>query len=160
MISAHLWEFMKAKITRVIPDIPLPEYHTGESAGFDIAAGEGMVIQPGQVAKVRSGLIIEAPQGYFMMLTCRSSLSSKKGLHLANGVGTIDRDFSGPEDEFKIILHNFTTEPVIVAKGERLVQGIFLPVSQVQWEEVEQIREESRGGIGSTGGYAAETPNA
>jgi dUTP pyrophosphatase len=151
---------MKAKITRVIPDIPLPEYHTGESAGFDIAAGEGMVIQPGQVAKVRSGLIIEAPQGYFMMLTCRSSLSSKKGLHLANGVGTIDRDFSGPEDEFKIILHNFTTEPVIVAKGERLVQGIFLPVSQVQWEEVEQIREESRGGIGSTGGYAAETPNA
>jgi dUTP pyrophosphatase len=57
-------------------------------------------------------------------------------------------------------LHNFTTEPVIVAKGERLVQGIFLPVSQVQWEEVEQIREESRGGIGSTGGYAAETPNA
>lgn len=144
---------MKAKITKIVADISLPEYHTRESAGFDIAAGEDVVIEPGQVAKVRSGLIIEAPKGYFLMLTCRSSLSSKKGLHLANGVGTIDRDFSGPEDEIKIILHNFTSQPVTVTKGERLVQGIFLPVSQVEWEEVEKIREESRGGIGSTGGY-------
>lgn len=144
---------MKAKITRVLPDIPLPEYHSAESAGFDIAAGEGVIVQPGEVKKIRSGLIIEAPKDYFLMLTCRSSLSSKKGLHLANGVGTIDRDFSGPEDEFQIIVHNFTQAPVVVNKGERLVQGIFLPVSQVEWEETEQIRDSSRGGIGSTGGY-------
>lgn len=150
---------MKAKITRVLPDIELPQYHTKESAGFDIAAAEDVIIEPGQVVKVRSGLIIEAPEGYFLMLTCRSSLSSKKGLHLANGVGTIDRDFSGPEDEFKIILHNFTNQPVTVAKGERLVQGIFLPVNQVEWEEVGQIRNESRGGMGSTGGYAEAISN-
>lgn len=148
---------MKAKITRVLPDIPLPEYHSVEAAGFDIAAGESVVIEPGQVKRVRTGLIIEAPEGYFFMLTCRSSLSSKKGLTLANGVGTIDRDFSGPEDEFGIILHNFTDHPVTIEKGERLVQGIFLPVQQVEWEEVGQIREESRGGIGSTGGYTGIT---
>jgi dUTP pyrophosphatase len=144
---------LQANITRVVKDVPLPEYHTSESAGFDIAAGEDAVVLPGEVKKIRSGLIIEAPKGYFLMLTCRSSLSSKKGLHLANGVGTIDRDFSGPEDEFKIIVHNFTSEPVTVTKGERLVQGIFLPVQQVVWNEVEKIRAESRGGIGSTGGY-------
>lgn len=150
---------MKAKITKVVPDIPLPEYHTSESAGFDIAAGEDVVIQPGQVAKVRSGLIIEAPEGYFLMLTCRSSLSSKKGLTLANGVGTIDRDYSGPSDEIYIILHNFTDKKVNIAKGERLVQGIFLPVNQVEWEEVAGIRDESRGGMGSTEGYVVSTPN-
>lgn len=133
--------------------MPLPEYHSAESAGFDIAAGEDVVVQPGEVKKIRTGLVIEAPEGYFLMLTCRSSLSSKKGLHLANGVGTIDRDFSGPEDEIHIIVHNFTDQPVHVTKGERLVQGIFLPVQQVEWEEAAQIREESRGGIGSTGGY-------
>ncbi len=144
---------IKVKITRTIPDMPLPEYHSSESAGFDIAAGEDAVVEPGQVKKIRTGLVIEAPEGHFLMLTCRSSLSSKKGLHLANGVGTIDRDFSGPEDEVQIIVHNFTSQPVQVAKGERLVQGIFLPVQQVQWEEKLQIREESRGGLGSTGGY-------
>src|SRR5690349_14394884 len=109
---------MKAKITRVIPDVPLPEYHTKESAGFDIAAGEDVVVQPGEVKKIRSGLIIEAPEGYFLALICRSSLSSKKGLHLANGVGVIDRDFSGPEDEFGIIVHNLSDHEVEVAKGE------------------------------------------
>ncbi len=153
MVSVHLWRYMKAKLTKAIPDIPLPEYHSAESAGFDIAAGEDSVVQPGEVKKIRTGLVIEAPEGCFLLLTCRSSLSSKKGLHLANGVGTIDRDFSGPEDEIQIIVHNFTDQPVHVAKGERLVQGIFLPVQQVEWEEAAQIRDESRGGIGSTGGY-------
>ncbi len=144
---------MKAKITKVLPEVVLPQYHTPESAGFDIAAGEDVVVESGQVKMIRTGLVIEAPEGYFLLLTCRSSLASKKGLHLANGVGTIDRDYSGPEDEIKIIVHNFTSEPVKVEKGERLVQGIFLPVQQVEWEEVAQVRTESRGGIGSTGGY-------
>ena len=144
---------LQAKITRVIPDIPLPEYHSAEAAGFDIAAGEDVVIQPGEVKKVRSGLIIESPKGYFLMLACRSSLSSKKGLTLANGVGVIDRDFSGPADEFRIILHNIGNHEVRVERGERLVQGIFLPVQQVEWQEQGQIRESSRGGLGSTGGY-------
>lgn len=146
---------MKAKISKLLEDIPLPEYHSKEAAGFDIAAGESVVIQPGEVKKVRTGLVIEAPEGHYLLLTCRSSLSSKKGLHLANGVGTIDRDYSGPEDEIHIILHNFSTQEVKIEKGERLVQGIFMPVQQVEWEEMGQIREESRGGIGSTGGYSA-----
>ncbi len=146
---------MKAKITRVLPDVQLPEYHTSESAGFDIAAGESLVINPSEVKKVRTGLVIEAPAGYFLMLTCRSSLSSKKGLDLANGVGTIDRDYSGSEDEIFIILHNFSDKEVVIEKGERLVQGIFLPVQQVEWEDVARIREESRGGLGSTGGYTS-----
>ncbi len=146
---------MKAKISKLIQGIELPVYHSSEAAGFDIAAGESVLIQPGEVKKIRTGLVIEAPVGYFLMLTCRSSLSSKKGLHLANGVGTIDRDYSGPEDEIHIILHNFTAHEVRVEKGERLVQGIFLPVEQVEWEEQGQIREQSRGGVGSTGGYAA-----
>lgn len=144
---------MKAKISKLLPDVTLPEYHSKEAAGFDISAGESAIIEPGQVKKIRTGLVVEAPEGYFLMLTCRSSLSSKKGLHLANGVGTIDRDYSGPEDEIHIILHNFSTQEVKIEKGERLVQGIFMPVQQVEWEEQGQIREESRGGIGSTGGY-------
>ncbi len=144
---------MKAKITKIVEDVALPEYHTSESAGFDIAAGEDVEILPSEVKKVRTGLVIEAPLGHFLMLTCRSSLSTKKGLTLANGVGTIDRDYSGPGDEIHIILRNFTDQPVVISKGERLVQGIFLPVEQVEWEEVSSIRAESRGGMGSTGGY-------
>lgn len=144
---------LQARIKKVLEGVELPKYHSLEAAGFDIAAGESVNIQPGEIKKIRTGLVIEAPEGHFLLLTCRSSLAMKKGLILANGVGTIDRDYSGPEDEVHIIVRNITQDVVSVSFGERLVQGIFLPVRQVEWLEVEKMDKQNRGGIGSTGGY-------
>ena len=144
---------MKVKIKRLDKSIPLPQYHTGESAGFDIASAEDVVIPPNQVIKIPTGLVIASPSGHFLLISSRSSLALKKGLNMANGVGIIDPDYAGPTDQVHIIVHNFTDKPVSVAKGERLAQGIFLPIEQAEWEEAEMIRENDRGGIGSTGGY-------
>jgi dUTP pyrophosphatase len=144
---------LQARIKKVLAGVELPKYHSNEAAGFDIAAGESVNIQPGEIKKIRTGLVIEAPEGHFLLLTCRSSLAMKKGLALANGVGTIDRDYSGPEDEVHIIVRNITQDVVGVSFGERLVQGIFLPVRQVEWLEVKEMDKQNRGGIGSTGGY-------
>jgi len=144
---------MKAKIKRLDPSVVLPAYHTKNSAAFDLSSFVDMAIEPGQVAKVPTGLVIAAPEGYFLLIADRSSLSSKKGLAMANGIGVIDPDYAGPHDEIHLLLHNFTKQVVVIKKGERLAQGIFLPVEQVQWEEVEEMKEGDRGGIGSTGGY-------
>ncbi len=144
---------MKVKIKRLDPSIPLPEYHTTESAGFDIGSAIDVVIQPGQVFKIPTGLVFASPKGYFLMISSRSSLALKKGLVMANGIGVVDPDYAGPNDQVHIIVHNITTEPVEVKKGERLAQGIFLPIEQAEWEETDQMRETDRGGIGSTGGY-------
>lgn len=144
---------MKVKIKRLDQSIELPKYHTSESAGFDIASNEDVVIDPGQVAKIPTGLVIAAPSGHFLLISARSSLALKKGLNMANGVGIIDPDYAGPSDQIHIIVHNFTNQPVEVKKGERLAQGIFLPAEQAVWEEVDQLRENDRGGVGSTGGY-------
>ena len=70
---------------------------------------------------------------------------------LANAMGVIDRDFSGPEDEIGLILWNPGVESVTVEKGERIAQGLFIPVNQADWEEVDEVRVDSRGGFGSTG---------
>jgi dUTP pyrophosphatase len=80
-------------------------------------------------------------------------LGFKKGLQIVNGIGVVDRDYSGPEDEIFIVVRNFTDAEVKVAKGERLAQGIFLPVNQVEWEEITEPARASRGGFGITGGY-------
>ena len=48
-------------------------------------------------------------------------------------------------------MYNFTDQPVEIKKGERIAQGLFLKVDQVEWEEVDEIRPTSRGGFGSTG---------
>ncbi len=146
---------MKVKIKKLNPSAVLPAYHTAESAGFDLAANSDMSIQPGEVVKVPTGLVIEAPKGHFLLIAARSSLPLKKGLTMANGIGVVDPDYAGPNDEISIIVHNFTSQPVEVKKGERLAQGIFLPVEQISWEEVGEIRSQSRGGYGSTGGYTS-----
>jgi len=145
---------MKVKIKKLHPNITLPQYHTAESAGFDIAASADTTVPMGEVAKIPTGLVIAAPKGHFLLISARSSLALKKGLMMANGIGVVDPDYAGPNDEIHIIVHNFTKQDVEVKKGERLAQGIFfLPVEQAEWQEVEQLRQTDRGGIGSTGGY-------
>jgi len=144
---------MKVRIKKTSSDIALPQYHTQESAGFDIAASADVTVAAGTVVKIPTGLVIEAPKGHFLLIAARSSLPLKKGLAMANGIGVVDPDYAGPNDEVHIIVHNFTNSAVEVKKGERLAQGIFLPVEQAEWEEVDQLRDSDRGGIGSTGGY-------
>ena len=70
---------------------------------------------------------------------------------VANGVGVIDPDYSGPNDEVMIQLLNFTRADVTIRRGDRLAQAIVLPVPRVTWNEVEEIRDVTRGGFGATG---------
>lgn len=143
---------MKARITRV-RDVPLPEYKTSGAAGFDIAVAEGGTVPPGGTIFLQTGLIIQAPEGHMLLIAGRSSTFKKKGLRLGNSVGIIDRDFCGPEDELLIFFWNPGKEPVTIEAGERVAQGIFVKIAQVGWDEGEPAGP-TRGGWGSTGGYA------
>ena len=142
---------MRLRIRRLDPTLPLPAYGTGESAGFDLAAAHDVVVPPRQIALVRTGLVIEVPAGYFLGIFARSSTPLKRGLMVANGVGVIDPDYSGPTDEIMIQLLNVGDTDALVRRGDRLAQGIVLPAPRVTWDEVTELRETVRGGFGSTG---------
>ena len=142
---------MRLKIKRLDPTIPLPSYGTDEAAGFDLAAASDVTIGPGQIALVRTGLIIEVPTGHFLAIFARSSTPLKRGLAVANGVGVIDPDYSGPNDEVMIQVLNFTKADALVRRGDRLAQAIVLAAPRVTWNEVEEIRGVTRGGFGATG---------
>jgi dUTP pyrophosphatase len=131
--------------------VALPAYGTDESAGFDLAASHDVEIAPRQIVLVRTGLVIEVPSGHFLAIFARSSTPLKRGLMVANGVGVLDPDYSGPTDEVMIQVLNITDAPVAVRRGDRLAQGIVLPAPRVTWEEVGQIRDAARGGFGATG---------
>jgi len=139
------------RIKRLSAAVSLPRYESDGAVAFDLAAATGVTVAPGQVALVPTGLIVEVPPGMFLGIFARSSTPLKRGLMVANGVGVIDQDYCGPEDEVKIAVLNFTSAPVQVAAGDRIAQGMLLPVNRVTWEEVEAIRDGSRGGFGSTG---------
>jgi len=142
---------MLLKIRRLDSTVSLPAYGTDESAGFDLAANHDIVVPAGQIALVRTGLVIEVPTGYFLGIFARSSTPLKRGLLVANGVGVIDPDYCGPNDEVMIQVLNFTANDVAIARGDRLAQGIVLPAPRVSWQEVGEIKDVTRGGFGVTG---------
>ena len=91
------------------------------------------------------------PSGHFLAIFARSSTPLKRGLVVANGVGVLDPDYCGPKDEVLIQVLNIRGTEVEVKRGDRLAQGIVLPAPRVAWQEVEDLREITRGGFGSTG---------
>ena len=142
---------MRLKIRRLDSTVPLPTYATAEAAGFDLAAAHDITLAPGQIALVRTGLVIEVPSGHFLAIFARSSTPLKRGLVVANGVGVVDPDYCGPTDEVMIQVLNISRAEVRVARGDRLAQGVVLPAPRVSWQEVDDLREATRGGFGATG---------
>lgn len=141
---------MNVTITRLDPTLPLPARETAGAAGFDLAAASDITIAPHAIALIPTGLIIKVPDGYFLGIFARSSTPLKRGLMVANGVGVIDTDYCGPEDEVRIQVLNFTNDPVTVKRGDRIAQGIFLRYTPPEWQEGDPAGA-TRGGFGSTG---------
>jgi deoxyuridine 5'-triphosphate nucleotidohydrolase len=95
------------RVSRLLSSVALPAYQTPGAAGFDLAASVDMTIAPGEVTLVPTGLVMAVPSGYFLGIFARSSTPLKRGLMVANGVGIVDSDYSGPGDEIKIEVFNF-----------------------------------------------------
>lgn len=141
---------MRVKIKRIDKDLPLPQYETDGSVGFDIIARENTVIKPGTIELVPSNVVVEVPEGYMLIVASRSSTPRKHGVTPPHGFGIIDHDYCGPEDEIKIQVYNFSGGPVTIERGTKIAQGVFVRIDKFDWEEVNEIREEGRGGFGST----------
>jgi len=144
-------------IKRIDKELPLPRHETDGAVAFDLIAREGATIEPGKIALVPVNIIVCTPPGYMLMLAARSSLAKKKNLMLANSVGIIDQDYCGPEDEIKLMFWNFGTAPAVLERGERIGQALFAKIERAEWNEVEETARASRGGFGTTGGYATPT---
>jgi len=142
---------LKVKVKRVDQDLPLPKYQTSGAVGCDMYARVTTNVPAHGLAKVPGNLIIECPKDYMFMIAPRSSTPSRKGLLFPNSVGIGDQDFCGPEDEWQVIVYNFTDQEVVVERGERIAQILFFPIAIADWEEVAEMTAPNRGGIGSTG---------
>ncbi len=144
---------MKLKIHLIDPSLPAPQYQTSGSVAFDLYSREDIVIKPKEIKIAPANLIVEVPPGFMLMLAPRSSLPVKKGLTLANCVGILDQDYCGPDDEIKLELFNFSDKEAEIKRGERLAQAILVKIERAELEETKENKNNSRGGIGSTGFY-------
>lgn len=138
-------------IFRIHPDAIIPEYQTHGSCAFDISTVEDATIHPGDIVRLKTGLVCCVPNGYALLISARSSLPKKCGLCVPQGYGLVDMDYCGPNDELLIQLLNFSDKSVEVKKGDRLVQGMFVPIKRAEFTEVKELTNKNRGGFGSTG---------
>ncbi len=141
---------MRIRITRIDRELPLPVYHTSGAVAFDLYSRKSIAIPPKEVAVLPSNFIIEVPQGHVLLVASRSSTPGKKGLMIANGMGVIDQDFHGPDDELGILVYNFRNTPMVVERGERIAQALIVPIERVEFEEITVTETKSRGGFGTT----------
>ena len=132
-------------------DGPRPGYATEGSVAFDLAARETMVVQPGQIARIPTNIIVQIPDGYCLLVALRSSTPSRLGLMMPNSPAIIDRDFCGAHDELLVQVLNFTDAPVTVERGTRIAQAMFVRTDRLPLVFGDRPATASRGGFGSTG---------
>lgn len=132
-------------------ELPLPNYQSAGAVGFDLYSREETVLPAQKITLVPLNIAVSLPAEFWLLLAARSSLG-KKGLMLANGIGVVDNDYCGPQDELRAALFNFTDQSILISRGERIVQGIILPKTLATWQPVTKLKgHRNRGGFGTTG---------
>lgn len=142
-------------------DIVMPKRSTAHSAGYDFYAKEDTIIQPSATIKdgklslsptlVKTGVKAYMQPDEVLLLFDRSSAPKKLGLVLANSVGVVDADYYGNESndgEIGFLFYNMKAEPVVIHKGDKIGQGMFILYLITDDDNASGIRT---GGIGSTG---------
>lgn len=139
--------------SRLGKEIPLPEYATSGSAGLDLRAclDEATELKPGETLLIPTGLAIHiSDRTLAAVILPRSGLGHKHGIVLGNLVGLIDSDYQG---QVFVSCWNRGDTAFTVNIGERIAQMVFVPVVQVEFEQVDDFDQSSRGfgGFGHTG---------
>lgn len=150
------------RLKRLSPLATLPEYHSEQAAGLDLAAcleggdsDPGLVLEPlargGMPVLVPCGFAMALPAGFEGQVRPRSGLSTKFGITMPNAPGTIDADYRG---EVKVPLINLGREPYTVKHGARIAQMVIARVERARLIEALELDDtpRGRGGFGSTGG--------
>ena len=151
----------------------LPTYATDGSAAMDIYSPAEYTIGPGECIIIPTGLKVNLPVGYALLIQPRSGMSRKTKLRVANTPGLIDSDY---HEEIGVIVENIDApihkagvillddgnledgnaygSSFTIGKGERFAQMRLVEVPVVNWLPVESLGEfknDHGKGYGSTG---------
>ncbi len=134
-------------------EFTMPERKTQCSAGYDICVPEEVVLEPGVLKLVPTGVKAYMQQDEFLGVHIRSSMAVKKNLMLVNNVGIIDADYynnADNEGHIMLALLNMSKNAVILQKNERIAQGIFYKYLTAD-DDNTAAKAVRSGGFGSTG---------
>lgn len=131
---------MKLKFKKIYPDAIAPAYGREGDAGMDLYAYEDKELLPGERYTFKTGVAVEIPNGFVMLIWDRSGLAVKHGLTVLAGV--VDSNFRG---EIGVCILNTANEKYQIKKGDRIAQFLIQPVEKAELEEVPELSETERG---------------
>ena len=134
---------MKIKVIK-FENYKKPERAHYNDSGADVFSAQDIVLNPHSVYAVPLGIGVNLPDGYDMVVHCKSGLS-KKGIWASNA--PIDAGYKG---EIHAILYNTTDKPFNITKGDKIGQMVMRPVIYADFVE-ETGKEREKGAFGSTG---------
>lgn len=142
---------MKVKVKRLYDSAILPTYATDGSGCFDIYTMLNGDTDYNEPHTYSTGLAFEVPEDHVMLIFSRSGHGFKNDVRLSNCVGVIDSDYRG-ELKVKLICDKIGWGLEVNA-GDRIAQGMIIPVAKVSFEEVGELSDTERGtkGFGSSG---------
>ena len=117
---------------------------------IDLRIAERVELKAGEYRLLHLGVGMILPDGYEAHVLPRSSTPSKFGIIMSNSMGVIDNSYSGDADEWKFPA--VAIRDTVIEKGDRIAQfRIIKNQPVIEFEIVDHLNDESRGGIGSTG---------
>jgi dUTP pyrophosphatase len=141
------------RVKRLEAGARVPEVaHPGEDLGYDLFALEGVALEAGATAKVRTGIAVEARDpktgaALGLLVRDRSSMAARG---IATTGGVIDAGYRG---EILVLMTNLGAAAVELKAGEKIAQMIPVPVLTGLVQEVESLEDSARAakGFGSSG---------
>ena len=125
-------------------------YVDGKSDWIDLRSAEDVKLKAGEHRLISLGISVQLPEGYEMIIAPRSSTFKNFGLIQTNSIGIIDESYCGDDDILRMPVYALRDTEVHV--NDRIAQfRILKHQPAIEFDEVESLGNESRGGFGSTG---------
>lgn len=132
---------------------PARAHRTDAGIDFFVPDNFGeVVLKPGEDVLIDAGIKVVVPEGYALIFKEKSGVATKR--KLTAGASVVDSDYRGV---VHFHLFNNGLEDQTISAGEKIIQGIIVPISlcdTVEIDESEYSKLETargEGGFGSTG---------
>ena len=142
---------LELKIKLLEDGLAAPRYQHDGDAGLDLPSRIDYRLEPGERARIPTGVAVAIPRGYAGFVMVRSGLAAHHGIACVNSPGLIDAGYRG---EITVILLNTDRrEPFLIHRGDRIAQLVLQKVIEATTVLVDELDATTRGdgGFGSTG---------
>lgn len=117
---------------------------------IDLRCAEDIVMKAGEFKLIPLGIAMQLPEGYEAHIVPRSSTYKNFGIIQTNHMGVVDESYCGDNDQW--FMAAYALRDTEIHLNDRICQFCIIKKQPpIEFDEVMFLKNEDRGGHGSTG---------